>query len=122
MSIRDIQRMARGDLHLEMSIPAFYFPAGDVEEEPVSCTVRDHTKFAPVGALDGGDYAQRQDTTPKLILNADEIPAPARNAVVLVEVGEAYRLSVVHPRDCDDFPCDVTRLSAAAAAEFEAPE
>lgn len=121
MSIRDIKRKARRDLHQAMSVPALYIAYTGAE--PVPCTVRVHTHTAPVGQLAGfAGAAERLETAPKLRFDRSEVAAPARTAIVSVEPGEAYRISNPHPADDAFVFADVTRLSAAEATGLPVPE
>lgn len=123
MSIRDIKRNGRRDLHVAMSVPALYLlNAGD--PNPVPCRVRVHTKFANVGSDFGGigKNAEFSDSVPRLIIDRLEIPTPVRTAIVSVEVGEAYLISLANPADGDFIPVDVLQLSAEKAAGLPVPE
>lgn len=119
MSIRDIKRKARRDLHQAMSVPALYI--AQTGATPVECTVRVHTHSAPVGQLAGFAGAERLEPTPKLRFFRSEVDAPARGAIVSVEAGEAYRISNPHPADDAFVFADVTKLSATEAAGLPVP-
>lgn len=113
MSFRDqIKRPARRSVHETFKVPALYFatPAAT----PVAVGVRVHTKFAAQGDLSGGQpgWAERLDTTPKLIFQRSE-QQPASGGFVSVELGEAYAISSVQPPD-DEFVTAVVAILTPA--------
>ncbi len=82
-----------------MRVPALYLATRDAV--PVPCFVRVHTKFAALGDMKGTNlrFAEREEETPKLIIWREEIPQPARNAIISVELGEAYQIDNTQPDD-----------------------
>lgn len=118
MSIRDIKRRARLELHRRLSVPALYIPAQGVT--PIPCAVRVHTKF---GALGEPEMAQRVEVEPKLVFLVSELPAPLRvkTGKVSVEAGEAYLIEAVEPRDDITITARVSRLSEADATGLPLP-
>jgi len=120
-SLRDIKLQMRGDLHLGMSVPALYTPAPD--ETPLDCTVRIWLKSDLMAAQDGvqggADLANPED---RIRFSLAEIPVLRRNAVVSVEVGEAYRIDFLYPVDLGYQTARVLRLTAAEAEDLPVPE
>lgn len=105
MSIRDIKRQARRDLHDLARVPALYIPEDG--HPGILVHVRPHTKFALLemkGAEAG--LAERRELQPKIIFMRDELEAKGivlqRTEVISVEPGEAYML------DNADAPDDIT--------------
>lgn len=92
-----------------MSVPALYL-VGD--SEPVLVHVRLHTKFAALGDMKGTNFnfAERQDVLPRILFMLDEVPAPARGAIVSVEAGEAYYVDHTDPLDNISVTAYVTPL------------
>ncbi|HYD04655.1 MAG TPA: hypothetical protein VEC60_02975 [Reyranella sp.] len=125
MSIRDIKRQIRRDLHDRMKIPALYLLPTDPGPwaDPVPCGVRLHLQFQAVGALKGQDiaFAQREAETPKAVFQRSEVNEPARNAVISVAVGEAYRIDRALPADDEFVTVHIVPLSAAEAAGLPVP-
>ena len=119
---RDIKRRMRRDVHDTMRVPALYLATQ--QATPVPCMVRLHTKFSAVGDLPGGgsQYAERMETTPRIVLDRSEIEKPVRNGILSVAQGEAYRIQNVHPADGEFVTVAVTPLSAADAAPLPVPE
>lgn len=123
MSLRDIKRRAREDLHNAMRVPAFYYPGGVTSAEPVPCHVRVHTKFgAQLGDLKGTNfnYAETEANVPSLVFWVQEID-PDNNAVVMISPSEGYRINHVHPRDLWTRKAEVSDLDAEDLALYGAP-
>lgn len=122
--IRDIKRASRLALHDELAVPALYIPV--TEAEPVSVTVRVHTKYGALGQLNGSaQWGERAEAEPHLIFRASQLPANGlRNkAVVSVEAGEAYYIDHSDPVDDAGYiKARVTRVPAAAAEGLPVPE
>lgn len=124
MSIRDIKRSARRDLHREMAVPALYLvPDGDGWLAPVPCTVRLHTKFQALGDAKGTNfhYAEREEETPKAVLLRDDVSAPTRGCVISVEAGEAYRIDHAAEPDDEFVTVTILRLAAEEAVGLPVP-
>lgn len=120
---RDIKRQARGDLHQEMSVPALYILTPSTD--PVDCTVRVwlKTENQMVGALQSAPgAAERAEPEDRIRFDLTEIASLRRNAVVSVEVGEAYRVDHLYPADLGYQTARVVRLSAAEADGLAVPE
>lgn len=128
-NLRDLKRQARKDLHQHMQIPALYLvpaPAGSSSpyEAPLFVTVRLHLKFDAIGDMKGTNfhYAERHEPTPKIIFMRSEVNKPVRNAVIVIEAGEAYRVDNVLPPDDITVAAEVLRLSAAEASGLPVPD
>ncbi|MDO5646305.1 hypothetical protein [Paracoccus sp. (in: a-proteobacteria)] len=99
VGIRDIRRRARMDLHEHMKVQALYLPPNGA---PGLIHVRVHTKFHATSIEGGvrsghGQMVSRQEADPCLIFMLDELHSAgitlAKNAIISVEYGEAYRLN-----------------------------
>jgi hypothetical protein len=66
-----------------------------------SVHVRVHYKFDQLGGLKGTSFhtVEREEVKPVIIFMRDEVPNPIRNAVVSVDLGEAYRIDHTNPPD-----------------------
>lgn len=115
MGIRDIKRKARTKLHRAMQVAGLYL-FDDDDPKPVS--VRVHYDFRALGDLAGTSYnfADRQETMPKIVFLAAEV-APVRGAIVSVEAGEAYRVDNVLPKDDLTITAEVLRMTASEIAK-----
>lgn len=124
MSLRAIKAQARRDLHEAMRVPALYLPEwpGD-PADAIPCHVRVHTRFEALGDMVGTSlgYAETRETTPKLIFWREEVE-PVGGSVVSVEIGEAYRVSTVDPKDGLTITAFVAPLSAAESVGLPVPE
>lgn len=108
MSIRDIRRAARRQLHDAFKVAVLYIPRVG---SPVLLHARDHTKFR-VNAIEGavrsgnGQMVSRQEAEPSIIFMRDELSANGvtliRGGIVSFEKDEAYRL------DNAEAPDDIT--------------
>lgn len=126
-SFRDIKRRARQDLHRHMFVPALYLVPGEVSgtyEEQIPCNVRVHTHFTSHGDLKGTNfhYAERRDTDPEIVFMRDEVMLPARNAIVSIVAGEAYRIGDAHPSDDITITVSAARLRQADTVGLPIPE
>lgn len=119
---RDIKREGRRDVHRELQVPALYIAAPGAT--PVGVTVRVHTKFDALGNQKGTNFhsAEMIERQPQIVFMRSEGVVPARNAIVSVEPGEAYRIGPVSPPDDITITAIVTALTAAEAAGLPVPE
>lgn len=120
--LRDIKRRARGDLHLEMSVPALYIPVPDAT--PVEITVRVWRKredpaTGDLSSMPGA--AQMIVSEDRLRFDLSEITTIRRNAIVSVEAGEAYRVDHLYPADLGYQTARVIPLSADEATGLPVP-
>jgi hypothetical protein len=124
MSLRAIKAQARRDLHEAMRVPALYLPdwPGDVEDA-IPCHVRVHTRFEALGDMTGTSlgYAEVTEQTPKLIFWREELN-PSQGGVVSVELGEAYRIQSIDPKDGLTITALVSPMSAAQSIGLPVPE
>lgn len=105
MSLRDIKRAARLDLHRGMQVKAFYYPPDEDWPQIVQC--RTHYQFGALGDVKGTSfgYAETREQRPYLIFMLEPTPEqpivvdPDRNALVMVSPTEGYRIDDVDPRD-----------------------
>lgn len=128
-TLREIKNQARKALHKVLLVPALYLvptPAGSPSpyEDPIPVNVRVHSKIDLAGSLTGPNtqYSERQETQPKLIFMRNQIDRPARNAVVSVEQGEAYRVDNIEPPDGITVTAKVTRLLVAETVGLPLPD
>jgi hypothetical protein len=127
-SFRETKRQARRHLHQWMSVSALYLAPGS-NPVPLPITVRLHVTFAPLGGDIEGGYqfgAERHDTTPRIVFLRSEITGlpngiPARNSIISVETGEAYRVSTVRTPDDVTVTAEVTPLSASETIGLPVP-
>lgn len=128
VGFRAIKRDARRRLHESLATPALYLTLG-VGAVPLPVTVRLHVTFGPQGEVEGGPQyaAQIQDVTPRIVFLRSQLVSlpngmPARNHIVSVEEGEAYRISNIRAPDDITITAEVARVSAADAAGLPVPE
>ena len=64
-------------------------------------SARVHHRFDQMGGLKGTSFhtTEREEVKPKAIFLVEEVPKPMRNAVISVDLGEAYRLDHSMPPD-----------------------
>ena len=129
MGLREIKDAARRSLHQAMQVPAYYIEDIDLPSDPVPCTVRVHTKQAPLGEVKGTsfDYAERHENLPRIIFLIDEVPAPRNLSAVTITdpatgVQEAYRVDNREPPDGITVSAMVTQMTAAEYAGLPFPE
>ena len=122
MGLREIKAKARSDLHREMRVRALYYPTGDVSETPLVRYVRQHSKFEALGDVKGTRYhfSERQEVVPEILFMTAEIE-PARLAVVMLGLGEGYRIDNLKPVDFISQTAQVLELPEAEALTFEYP-
>lgn len=119
---REIKRQARRDLHREMQVPVIYIASPGAT--PVPMTARVHTKFEALGNQKGTNFhsAEMVERQPHIIFMRSDLPNPARNAIVSVEVGEAYRIANVNPPDDISISADVVVLLGTDTVGLPVPE
>lgn len=118
-SFRDLKRKMRRDRHAVMLVPALYYP--DDTATPLPVTVRLHLRFkgSVAGALPGGGedsiYARMTEPEDRIVFRVAELPTgkPRNNAIVSVDVNEAYRVEAVDPTDDDEVHAKVSRIPAS---------
>jgi hypothetical protein len=114
MSFRDIKQKARRDLHNELKVAAIYVPDPKnlQTSPPFEITIRVHSSLNAIGDVKGTSYsyAEREAVQPKLVFMRDQVPQPARDAVVVISEDEAYRVDVSQPPDLITITCRVVRL------------
>jgi hypothetical protein len=104
---------AREAVHGAFGVPAILL-SGGVEGTPSAVTVRLHPREE--------DVAMRLEAIGRAIFwRADLDTAPARNDVLSVAAGEAYRIEVIHPRDGETVAAELTRLNAVEAEGLPLP-
>lgn len=127
MSIRDIKRKARRDLHERAKVAAIYIPpVENPGEYPVN--IRIHTKWDAT-TMDAqtlqGTMVSRQSIFPKILFMLDELEAQGvtlyRGGIISVEAGEAYRLDNAEPPDDISISYFVTQLDKADTAGLPVP-
>ena len=104
-----------------MRVPAKVYTAGPLGPvDDVFCRV--HSKINTVGDLAGTSlaYAERAETTPKLIFLISE-HEPARGSVYAIQAGEVYRVDSVEPTDGITRTAICVRVTTADAVNYPSP-
>lgn len=121
---REAMREAREILHETMSVPAKYFP---MEYNPstsivIDITVRVHDKFMALGDLKGTNfnYAEIESIAPRAIFWRSEV-TPARNFIISLEPGLAYRIDNISEHDDKTVTCAVVRMKVDKTTSFPVP-
>lgn len=115
MSLDALRKRSRGLLHGTMARPALYIPdAASAPDDYLQTSVRLHSKRGQIGDLPGTNlnYAEVVDRVEKLVFLFDEVPAPARGALVVLSALEGYWLDTVDPPDGITVSVSVSRASA----------
>lgn len=128
VSIRDIKRKARRDLHERAKVAALYI-APTPDAVPVPLNVRIHAKWDATTMDSGtgnGTLVARQNVFPKILFILDELAAAGvtlrKKGVISVEAGEAYKLDDAEPVDGISQSWFVVALRAAEAEGLPVPE
>lgn len=118
---REHLRQMRRDLHTEMQVPAYY--VAKAGGSPLLVNVRLYVTFrtAEVGGV-GEGFASQLDTTPRIKFDRTQVRLPARDAIVSVETGEAYRLGGSRKPVGDYIEVEATRISEADAINLPVPQ
>lgn len=131
---RDIKRKARRRLHEKLSVEAMYLvpiPApvgssgpGPFYDTPELINVRIQERFDTAGDMKGTSlhYAERQIESTVLVFDSLEVDKPARNAIVSIETGLAYRVDNTKPQDDQWFFSEVKRLPKAETVGLPIPD
>lgn len=110
MSWAQIRSEARADVHAAFGLSASYTPPGGATLSGI--LVRWHTRSMRHGDLDREGYGQVNEDINRLILDTNDVPAPVRNALLVLEDGTSYHIEYVLPYDGRFVPCDVVRVKA----------
>lgn len=98
MGWHEIRSAARGIVHKQFALPAFYSTVDETVIEQ-SVSVRLHNDLKKMGDLDREGYARVIETVNQIVFDSDEV-YPARNATVTFRFdGEAdlvYNIDIVH--------------------------
>lgn len=124
--IRDLKRQARRAIHREFQIDALYLvPAvdGPGYDLTLPVQVRLHLRAVELGDLKGTNfhYADRHDNNPQIIFLREQVALPARNAVVSIEVGEAYRIDNLNAPEDITIAANVTRMPLSETVGLPIP-
>jgi hypothetical protein len=135
MTLREIKRQARSDLHQAMQVPALYLTLNPAYVEPVvdpdipqyletPVNIRVHSKFKALGDMKGTNFhfAEMIEEMPRLVFWREEFDNLERNAIVSVEENEAYRIDTVEPPDDQTVTAVCTRLDSTDANGLPVPE
>lgn len=122
MSLRDIKRKGRRDLHNQMKVPALYIVPGT--NAMVPCEVRVHSEWKALGGVGGTSfaYAEREERPVEIIFWRDQVQLPVRNAIISVEPGEAYVLDAAKAPDDQTITAYATAMTPADAAAYPVPD
>ena len=104
---RAVKQEARNIVHDTMAVPALYLTEPNGSALPV--TVRVHTRFAAVGALQSG-WAERHEEVPKAVFLQAQVE-PVRNAFFVLEDGSTYVIDTVQPPDPPTITAEIYRAS-----------
>lgn len=121
MTLRDIKKRARQDLHLAMRVLAYcYHP---VTGWPEQIHVRVHSKIDALGDVKGTSfgYAEKIETIPRLVYERAE-HEPVKHEVVVISPEEGYRVAVIETPDFITRKAQVTVLTAGDLARYMSPE
>lgn len=135
MGWRDIKAKARDTVHQTMKVKCVYMPTGVPPDSNSGSgdglhelEVRIHEHQVPLGDQAGTSLnsAQRIEPDPRAIFWRSELIAKgitlARNAVLSVADGEAYRLGPVKPHDQETISVPITRIKPSETVGFPLPE
>lgn len=115
MSIRELKRRARRQLHDRMSEPALYL--ADSSAAPLGVTVRLHLSFNEVGELLRGGFSERQEIIPRIIFLGSQVQPRHRGIVVTQDLG-AYLIENDLPPDDITITAEVSKLSRNQVTGF----
>ena len=123
MSITAIRRTARGALHSFMGRPAHYFPVVTNPLVFVTTKARAHSKRAMVGDLPGTNlnYAEMIDRKERVVLWREDVPNPARLALIVFSADEAYWVDSIDPPDGQTITVNVTMADASEIVGLTLP-
>lgn len=105
-----------------MQVPALYIvPATNAV---VPCQVRIHSRWEALGGVKGTSfsYAEAEERGTEIIFWRDQIPAPARNAILSVEPGEAYSIDTTKKPDDQTVTAKAVALDPVKALAFPVPD
>lgn len=107
-----------------MGRPAFYFANPTDVSVYIETLARPHNKRGQIGDLPGTNlnYAEVVDRQERVVFWREDIPAPARGALVVFSATEAYWLDVVDPPDGQTITANVTKATAAELVGVPTPE
>lgn len=116
MGLREIKTAARRALHDAMQVPASYY--SDPATYVGTIHVRVHTKWTRQGDLKGTNlnYAETEDTVPKLIFDRNEVANPPRGGYVVISDEEGYRIGETQPPDGITITANVAPMTPAELA------
>lgn len=122
MGLREEKEKARTALHLQMRVRALYYATGSALATPTVIYTRLHSKFDALGDAKGTNfhYSERNEVVPALLFMLAEIE-PVRHAVVVLGLGEAYRLEADQPPDFITVTWNALALPEAEAVAFDYP-
>lgn len=120
-SWRDQKTAMKAAVHANFLVPAVYLPytAGT----PITVNVRHHDAAANVGIpiMQLREHPPTfEDSAPKIIFDAAELPMASPKAYVILSATEIYRVGSAGPVLYGYFTADVAALSAEDCAELVA--
>lgn len=120
---REIKRQMRRDAHQELCVSAFYIPATGATPVPVTVRVHRRSDMPTLGDMPAmSGEALMAATEDRIRFLRSELPSHLRtNAVVSVEVGEAYNVEFWYPKDDEFITARVTPLKEADAEGLPVP-
>ncbi len=122
MSLRDIKKKSRRDLHNKMRVAANYY--SNAAASPRLIYVRVHSKVLLQGDLKGTNlnYAQTEELIPRIIFDRLEVLMPPKNSLVVISADEGFKIGPTEPVDGDFVTAQASRMSAAELAVCAYPE
>lgn len=122
MGLREIKTKSRRALHTAMRVPASFYASSD--STPVLVHVRVHSDEVMQGDLKGTNlnYAEREEITPKLVFDREEVTMPPRNSIIIISATEGYRVGQTEVPDGITVKAEVSRLSLPELADKTLPE
>lgn len=123
VGITEIRAKARGLLHRRLGRPAFYFPSASDLSSYVETSVRPHSKRGQIGDLPGTNlnYAEVIDRQERLVFWKDDVPAPARGAMVVLSSVEGYWVDTTDPADGQTVSVTVTKMTETELSGVPVP-
>lgn len=118
MTFRDQKRQARRGLHAALAEPVLYLKSRT--DAPVEVTCRLHISFEKLGDLANvrAGFADRQETTPRIVFLNDQGVTPVNGAYVITRDMGAFKIDNTLPPHDITTEAEVTTVEAPNAAKY----